>query len=691
MKLAKLGIITLILLTPLISHAQINGGQLGRFLFTNATGTNATTTNFSTRFASTTDLYVSSAGGTGTRCLQVDGVGKVSVSAGACGTGGFAFPFDPVAGGNATNTLIYFYGGLYATGSSTLQYASTTVTSATTLCLATDCRTTWPAGGSGAYPFSPTTNYGAATNATTGVVWFQNGMQASSTSQIAYASSSAITADSVYIPTQLMVGTSTPGQMVSIHGGIFSNTAWNTGIALPAIVTALGGDSSMFIWNPKKGAILAGERTVNLTTANMGDASTNFGLDNTASGYGSFAVGEGNLVSNDYSGAIGQDNIVAGNSSFSAGELNNIRGAQYSTAIGYQNETGGDSGTGDEAVALGFQNKAFGAYSTAIGGQNTASSTNVGGDTTGSVAIGTTNTVTTANSVAIGDQNSVGGTSDGNTDEFAFGVMNTVDGDGAFSIGRRTTATANGAIIIGSNPINGGLMTNSTAYSVGIGASSTVPTLMVTRSIGAAGTFGNVGIATTSPYRTLSVAGIGVFDDHVDSSYFTATSTASSTLPRVGATGIGTSWLCFTTSCRTSWAWLDSPLVNAVYNTALGSVGVGTTTPKGAQLVVASSTAAQIGISSGGLDPEIKVRLVGNTLYFSTSTPGSNSTTSPPFFEIQIGAGTLPGITIATTTSASTTIREGIIQRQGYNAAGALVCGFIAGTSWVWQLGACNQ
>lgn len=42
----------------------------------------------------------------------------------------------------------------------TTSYASTTALSATTLCISTDCRTAWPAGGSGSSPFATTTVYG---------------------------------------------------------------------------------------------------------------------------------------------------------------------------------------------------------------------------------------------------------------------------------------------------------------------------------------------------------------------------------------------------------------------------------------------------------------------------------------------------------------------------------------------------
>lgn len=47
---------------------------------------------------------------------------------------------------------------------------------------------------------------------------------------------------------------------------------------------------------------------------------------------------------------------------------------------------------------------------------------------------------------------------------------------------------------------------------------------------------GNLGIGTTSPFATLSVAGIGSFDDYVRASYFIATSTTASTFPTLAST-----------------------------------------------------------------------------------------------------------------------------------------------------------
>ncbi|HVV39415.1 MAG TPA: immunoglobulin-like domain-containing protein [Candidatus Paceibacterota bacterium] len=71
----------------------------------------ATSTNLSVSgTASTTNLVISSAGGSGTRCLQVGADGTVSANASACGSGGgasFAYPFPS----DATTTVLTLTNG----------------------------------------------------------------------------------------------------------------------------------------------------------------------------------------------------------------------------------------------------------------------------------------------------------------------------------------------------------------------------------------------------------------------------------------------------------------------------------------------------------------------------------------------------------------------------------------------------
>jgi hypothetical protein len=81
-------------------------------------GSNGTAHLFVTGTASSTNLVISSAGGAGTRCLQVGADGTVSANASACGSGSSAYPF-PLTD-NATSTLTQFNGGITAYASSTI-------------------------------------------------------------------------------------------------------------------------------------------------------------------------------------------------------------------------------------------------------------------------------------------------------------------------------------------------------------------------------------------------------------------------------------------------------------------------------------------------------------------------------------------------------------------------------------------
>ena len=291
----KLLIILILLTLPQISHA-------GWFGFTWGAEPKTSSFDAPVTFGATT-LFPSGGGtgkGTATAgdvglCLKVLDDSPFQYEFATCGSGGGSdFPFTPVAGGNATTSLLYFYNGVFTLGSSTIQFASSTAVSTgyasstlyfgadlvdcddptnskllwsntgrfscgsdqtgaggtidglglagmmtswvdgntiqststivgaqiiatstatsslprllstggafTWLCL-DSCRTTWPVDTDTtlAWPWSPTTNYAVATNATTGISWWQNGIQASSTSQLVYASTTAITAQSANI------------------------------------------------------------------------------------------------------------------------------------------------------------------------------------------------------------------------------------------------------------------------------------------------------------------------------------------------------------------------------------------------------------------------------------------------------------------------------------------------------------
>ncbi|MBX4206387.1 hypothetical protein KW784_01210, partial [Candidatus Parcubacteria bacterium] len=213
---------------------------LQNYTATNGTTTNATSTNFHV----SSNFSMAGLAGFGTRCLQTDNNGIISVSAGACGGGSggasggtWSTTTSQVAGrfinypnnntdivtvGNFSTTTapVYFdpntsaskifnqYFGLSSTtlqsfsgkdylalGSTTLQSftaANSTTTNATsttlstgTLCVNGDCRTTWPtAGSSFAYPFI---KLGTGENATSTTIVFSgaNSLIATASSTLA--------------------------------------------------------------------------------------------------------------------------------------------------------------------------------------------------------------------------------------------------------------------------------------------------------------------------------------------------------------------------------------------------------------------------------------------------------------------------------------------------------------------------
>ena len=183
------------------STTQLASNKLFAIASTSASG--AISTLFSISNTGSTTLFQIPSS-----LLKTDSSGTIvaAVAVTDYAAGNVAFPFTPTTFGataaNSTSTLIGFTQGIYALASSTIGNgtagggltvsgtATTTnavitgVTSSllksnalgqvTAAVLGTDYQTF-------AFPFTPTTNFGAAANSTSTPVWFQQGLQASST------------------------------------------------------------------------------------------------------------------------------------------------------------------------------------------------------------------------------------------------------------------------------------------------------------------------------------------------------------------------------------------------------------------------------------------------------------------------------------------------------------------------------
>ncbi len=119
----------------------------------------------------------------------------LATTTGCSGGGSSVFPFDPVAGGNATTSRIYFYNGIYALGSTTVQFASTTAVSSS------------------------------------GAAYFNN----VAIGTYAAAGQTAVPANGLIVSGKSGIGTTTPSQALSVQGN-----ALLSGDLLAANLTATG-------------------------------------------------------------------------------------------------------------------------------------------------------------------------------------------------------------------------------------------------------------------------------------------------------------------------------------------------------------------------------------------------------------------------------------------------------------------
>ena len=164
----------------------------------------------------------------------------------------FAFPFTTsttyATTTVATTTSIWTTGVFFASSTaaaSQFPFASSTALSAGTLCLSTDCRTSWPTGGTASDPFPIHTSYaGQTTSATSSTLWLTGSTisLAASSSVLTFASSTAITSSAIWVtplgtPAGTFIAVDPNGQIIATAtpavggGGTVTNVSGANGIA----------------------------------------------------------------------------------------------------------------------------------------------------------------------------------------------------------------------------------------------------------------------------------------------------------------------------------------------------------------------------------------------------------------------------------------------------------------------------
>ncbi len=283
------------------------------------------------------------------------------------------------------------------------------------------------------------------------------------------------------------IGTTAPEFKLSLDddGGILAKGTFGSGTTL----TTEGAGTRMF-WYPKKSAFRVGNVAgAQWDDVNIGEFSTAFGYDTTASGFTSTAFGRGTTASGNYSTAFGRDTTASHNRSTAFG-ANTTASGLISTAFGANT-----TASGDYSTAFGSGTTASGDYSTAFGLDTTASDVH-------STAFGRGTTASGFDSTAFGR-----GTTASGIHSTAFGRFTTASGYLSTAFGRDTTASGYLSTAFGVDTTASG--DYSTAFgrnitldgdaigSVGIGLDGGAYTVSAPSVFSIMG--GNVGIGTTAP------------------------------------------------------------------------------------------------------------------------------------------------------------------------------------------------
>ncbi|MFC1775678.1 immunoglobulin-like domain-containing protein, partial [Patescibacteria group bacterium] len=298
-------------------------------------------------------------------------------------------------------------------------------------------------------------------------------------------------------------------------------------------------------------------------------------------------------------------------------------------------------------------------------------------------------------------------------------VYSQADGSGGINDVRVVVGTSTSAILGNSNIPYGSLMVADGALCVDSGSGSTcddqaLSTGQLFTSNGALFMGGNVGIGTTSPYAKLSVAGDVVITDHLTTSYFIGTSTATSTFAggvdllalnitgsatSTAANGINLTAGCFSVNgtCvqdSISFKWTD----NGSYLTTTGGEFIDVAHIVATSTTATSTFAGGLVVETSGLvydystnnvgigtaSPSMRLSVTGDTLLDSTLIRFASTSASTLTVDYAAAATStivdsqLFSWTIATSTTATPIFR---IDTSGTGAEGVATSTFTGGLS----------
>src|SRR3989344_5440669 len=213
-----------------------------------------------------------------------------------------------------------------------------------------------------------------------------------------------------------------------------------------------------------------------------------------------------------------------------------------------------------------------------------------------------------------------------------------------------TSTTATSTFAGGLAVETSGFVYDYSSNRVGIGTAAPSNALSVS---GTTNITNRLGVGTTSPFAKLSVAGTGSFDDYVRASYFTATSTTASTFPYASSTAFTASGTGYFNriGIATSSPYRTLSVVGSGVFTGgnvLASTFTGTSTVTGATFVGTSATATStlaggLAIETSGLvydystnrvgigtaSPAKTLSVTGEVLITATTTVGNNYALAP--------------------------------------------------------------